>query len=306
MTFFRPFRPVLFGAPMDCGTGCRGTVLGPAALRRAGLAECLGAVRDLGDVAPLALVPPAAPEDPVHNLGEVAGWVGAIHTAAASIAGAGDLPVMLGGDHAASMGSVSAVARAARRYGRELFVLWIDAHADYNTPRTSPSGNLHGMVLSALCGEPDMVAMPGCTPAPLTPGHAAILGARSIDPGEQDLLDARGIEVTTMQQIARHGVAAPLGRLLARLAARDALLHVSFDVDVLDPVLAPGVGTPEPGGLGLDAAREIFALLRRSGRLAGLDIVETNPARDRGNATAALVCDLVAGLLEAPRLARAG
>jgi arginase len=293
-------RPVMFGAPMNAGAGRRGAEMGPKALRVAGLAQRLAAlghvVTDRGNLVPGAVTPAGLSAHLAHNLPEVAGWVAAIRAETASILAAGGLPVLLGGDHSVSIGSVAAVAEEARRQGRELFTLWIDAHADYNTPATSPSGNVHGMALAALCGEPGLGPLGTCAPPPLSPGHVHLFGVRDVDPGEQALLAARGIDVVRMETIVAGGVAPPLARILDRVAERDGMLHVSFDIDALDPMLAPGVGTPVPGGLGAADAREMMAMLHASCHLSALDVVELNPLLDVRGRTVRHVVDLLAVL----------
>lgn len=293
--------PVVFGAAVDLGAGRRGAALGPAALRGAGLLPALGpGARDRGDLHPRGLadsgaVPPV--QGKAHHLPEIAAWVRAVRREAEGILAAGGLPVLLGGDHSLSMGSVAASARAAAAMGRPLFLFWLDAHGDFNTPATSPSGNLHGMSLAALCGEPGLEAVwSGDAPPPLAAPRVHILGARDLDAEEAHSLAARGIGHSTPAQCRAEGLDRLMHRLLQRAEAEDGLLHVSFDVDVLDPALAPGVGTPVADGLDVAEVAAILAALRATGRLLSLDIVELNPLLDASGRSAALTAGLMAHL----------
>jgi arginase len=209
----------------------------------------------------------------------------------------GRVPIALGGDHSLSMGSVNGVARHAREAGRPLSVLWLDAHADFNTPATSPSGNLHGMSTAFLCGEAGLDGLIGDEPrVPIHPARLHIFGARSIDAEERALLRARGIDVVDMRMIDEFGVSVPLRRILDAVAAENGLLHVSLDVDFLDPAIAPGVGTMVPGGATYREAHLVMELLHDSGLVASLDLVELNPFLDDRGMTARLLIDLVASL----------
>jgi arginase len=206
---------------------------------------------------------------------------------------------VLGGDHAVSMGSVAGVVRRAA--GRRVGVLWIDAHADLNTPATSPSGNVHGMPLAHLLGhgDPRLVAAirggPGPGGAALRAADVAFVGLRSVDPEERAFVHAHGVAAWTMSDLDRHGVAAVAAAALAALAHVDHL-HVSFDADVLDPAVAPGVGTPVPGGLGYREAHLLMELLAESGRVASVDLVEVNPILDQRNQSAQVMVELAASL----------
>ena len=214
-----------------------------------------------------------------------------------------------GGDHSLSLGSVDGAMRHCARTGRRLFVLWLDAHADFNTPETSPTGNVHGMPLAALCGEPgfaDLFAAPA--PAPLDPAQVHLFGLRSIDGGERALVHARRVGVTDMRAIDEFGVVAPLRRVLARVAEQEAHLHVSLDVDFLDPSIAPGVGTTVPGGATFREAHLIMEMLHDCGLVRSLDVVELNPFLDERGRSARVLVELVASLfgrriLDRPSLA---
>ena len=210
---------------------------------------------------------------------------------------AGRIPVVLGGDHSLSLGSVDGAARFCRAAGRPLFVLWLDAHADFNTPETSRSGNLHGMPLAALCGEPGLEAVLDAAPGRrVDPAHVSMIGTRSLDEGERALLEARCIDVVDMRMIDEFGIVAPLRRILERVAAADGFLHVSFDVDFLDPALAPGVGTTVPGGATYREAHLVMEMLHDSGLVASLDVVELNPFLDDRGRSALVLVEMVASL----------
>jgi arginase len=271
-------------------------------LRTAGLAAELAElghrVLDHGDLAPApGETPPADPVPSLRNIGEVAAWTTAISASVHTALRSGAIPVVLGGDHSLSMGSVDGVARHCRDLGRELFVLWLDAHADFNTPETSPSGNLHGMPLAALCGEAGLEPVFAAIDRPhLLASHIHLFGIRSLDRGERRLLRSRGVDVVDMRLIDEWGVAVPLRRILDRVAAARGFLHVSLDVDFLDPTLAPGVGTTVPGGATYREAHLIMELIHDSGLMGALDVVELNPFLDERGKSALILVDLVASL----------
>ncbi len=280
-------RVAVLGLPMDLGAGRRGVDMGPSALRYARLLEeleALGlAVEDLGDVrVPLA-----------ETLRKRKGpYLEEIRQAALELRDRlrgleGVFPIVLGGDHSLSMGSVSGVARG--RIG----VIWVDAHADFNTPETSPSGNIHGMPLAVLCG----LGHPRLTEAfqAVDPRDVVLIGVRSLDPGEKRLLKEMGVRVYTMHEVDRLGMARIAEETLAYLEGLP--LHVSLDADVLDPTLAPGVGTPVPGGLTYREAHLLMEVLAHSGRVRSLDLVEVNPILDEKNRTAEMMVGLALSLL---------
>jgi len=292
---------MLLGVPMDLGAGRRGVDMGPSALRLARLGDTLGqlghGVRDLGNVE----VPVAESVD--HGTGSVR-YLDAIARVCASVADAlatlrdGVVPVVLGGDHALSLGSVAGAARRAGPDGgasRRVGVLWIDAHADLNTPASSPSGNVHGMPLAHLLGHGEARLRPWPGTAAVRPEDVVMLGLRSVDPGERALIREHGLRALTMSDVDRAGIAEVTTAALTALAHVDAL-HVSLDADVLDPAVAPGVGTPVPGGLGYREAHLLMELLCESGRVASVDLVEVNPILDEGNRTARVVVELAASL----------
>lgn len=299
-----PERVSLLGVPLEKGAGTLGTLMGPAALRTAGLPQLLSElgfdVVDHGDLAaPAALMPAMAPSDAARcrHLGEIAGWTRLIQERAYGLARDGGIPVFLGGDHSISMGTVSGVARRAAELGKETVVLWLDAHADFNTPATTPSGNMHGMSVAALCGDPALAPLiegPG-VPA-IRPSNVHIFGARSIDRDERRALAEAGVNVTDMRLIDEEGVPVLMRRLIASLAGRNVHLHVSLDADFLDPSLAPGVGTAVPGGTTYREAHLVMEMLHDSGLLGSLDVVELNPFLDERGRSARVVADLVASL----------
>ena len=292
--FQRGSRIAIIGAPIEIGTSEPGALMGPAALRTAGLARTLGglghAVHDAGDVAPDS---PAEGRD----LAAAGAWTRALSAAVAGALQDGALPVVIGGDHSLSLGSLDAVLRHCGAAARPLDVLWLDAHADFNTPETSPSGNVHGMPLAALCGEPGFSALfPDAARPRLEPARVHLFGLRSIDAGERALVTAAGVDVVDMRAIDEFGVIAPLRRILDRVAAEGGHLHVSFDIDFLDPGIAPGVGTTVPGGATFREAHLIMEMLHDSGLVGSLDVVELNPFLDERGRSARVLVELVASL----------
>ncbi len=300
-------RVSLIGAPTDIGAGTRGASMGPEALRVAGLRPTLEAqgaeVEDRGDLAGPAN-PQRAPSAGYRHLDEVLQWNRAVHDAVAAELERDRLPILLGGDHSLSVGSISAVARHCRRTGRPLRILWLDAHADFNTSLLTPSGNLHGMPVACLCGfGPDaLVDLGGRRPA-IDPGEIRQIGIRSVDQGEKRLVHEVGLEVYDMRYVDEVGMRRTLEIALADLA-RDAHVHVSFDVDFLDPDIAPGVGTTVPGGPSYREAQLCMEMIADTGRMGSLDIMELNPALDLKNRTAEVAVDLAASLFGKSTLMR--
>jgi arginase len=292
----------VLGAPIEIGASQRGTLMGPAALRTAGLLTVLEeldfAVEDHGDltvggVAPLMDTPP---ENTKHYR-EIQRWIRTISARAYDLAKTGAIPIFLGGDHSLSMGSINGVARHCREQGRELFVMWLDAHADYNTPATTITGNMHGMSAAFLCGEEGLDGLLGTEPrAPIDSSRLEMFGTRSIDKLEKDLVKLRRISVADMRKIDEFGVSVLIRRVIDRVKAVDGVLHLSFDVDFLDPEVAPGVGTMVPGGATYREAHLIMELLNDSGVVHSLDIVELNPFLDDRGRTARSVVELIASL----------
>ena len=298
----------LIGAPTDIGAGARGARMGPEALRVAGLQAALEArglqVQDRGNLAgpPNPWQPPV---DGYRHLPEVVAWNRAVHDAVLAELQQARLPILLGGDHCLGLGSISAVARHCRETGRKLRVLWLDAHADFNTRVLTPSGNLHGMPVACLCGHgpQELIEIGGTVPA-LNPKALRQIGIRSVDPGEKRFVHEVGLEVFDMRYIEEMGMRHTMELALATLDAHTHL-HVSFDVDFLDPEIAPGVGTTVPGGPTYREAQLCMEMIADTGRLASLDIMELNPALDVRNKTAELAVDLVESLFGKSTLMRA-
>jgi len=292
----------ILGAPIEAGAGVAGCAMGPAMLRTAGVVRTL---KDLGhdvvDLGDLTLGPPLGharqPEGRARHFAEIAAWTRELARETYAILREGRLPLVLGGDHSLAMGSIGGVARHAAEAGRKLFVLWLDAHSDYNTPRTSPSGNMHGMPVAMLSGEPGFEAMLGDEPhVPIDPSHVHLFGIRSIDTDERRLMRARGVDVVDMRRLDEDGFAVSIRRMIDRVTAAGGLLHVSLDVDFLDPTIAPGVGTAVPGGASYREAHLVMELLYESGLAPSLDLVELNPFLDERGKSALLLVDLVASL----------
>jgi arginase len=292
----------ILGAPIEVGASVPGAAMGPAMLRTAGIVKALRDlghnVEDRGDLAtPPALAHATAPEGKARQFTEVAAWARLLARETYGVARSGRTPIVLGGDHSLAMGSIAGVARHAADAGRELFVLWLDAHSDFNTPLTSPSGNMHGMSLAMLCKEPGLEGVFGSEPhGVVDPGRLHLFGIRSIDAGERRLLQDRGVDVVDMRTLDEHGFAGSIRRIIDRIRARDGLLHVSLDVDFLDPAIAPGVGTSVPGGATYREAHLVMELLYESGLSSSLDLVELNPFSDERGKSALLLVDLTASL----------
>ncbi len=296
----------LHGLATDAGAAERGAVMGPEALRIAGLAETLLAlghsVADKGDFR----VPPSS-RTADKRRSEILAVAAEASARGYDSLGSGGFPVFLGGDHSISMGSVSGVARWCQQQHKELFVLWFDAHGDFNTPAISPSGNLHGMALALLCGEDEFDdAFGGAWRTEIEPSNVTLFGTRSIDAGERALLEARGIEVIDMRMIDEQGATVPIRRLLERVAEADGHLHLSLDVDAMDPSIGPGVGTTVPGGLTYREAHLVMEMLHDSGLVGSLDIVELNPFLDHAGQSAHLLVDLAASLFGRRIMGRRG
>jgi arginase len=292
----------VLGVPIDIGASQRGTLMGPAALRTAGLLTLLDGLGfdvsdhgdlSIGDVAELADTPP----DNARHYREIQRWTRALSARAHELARSGAIPIFLGGNHTLSMGSVNGIARHWHEIGRELFVLWLDAHADYNTPATTTSGNMHGMSSAFLCGEPGLEGLLGEEPrASINPDQLELFGIRSIDRLEKDLLRRRRISVVDMRQIDEFGASVLIRRLIDKVTARNGVLHVSFDVDFLDPDIAPGVGTTVPGGATYREAHLVMEMLHDSGLVRSVDIVELNPFLDERGRTARTAVELIGSL----------
>jgi arginase len=297
----------LIGAPTDVGAADRGASMGPEALRVAGLAAALRE-RELDVLDTGNLGGPGNPwQPPVHgyrHLPEVVRWNELVHGQVYEQLKAERLPILLGGDHCLSIGSISAVARHCREQGRKLRVLWLDAHADFNTSELSPSGNVHGMPVACLCGfgPQQLTSLGGAVPA-ISPDWVRQIGIRSVDAGEKRFVHEQGLDVFDMRHVDEMGMRATMEQALAGLDS-DTHLHVSFDVDFLDPEIAPGVGTQVPGGPTYREAQLCMEMIADTHRLASLDVVELNPAFDVHNRTAALAVDLIESLFGKSTLVR--
>lgn len=297
----------LIGVPTDIGAGHRGASMGPEALRVANLAERL-IRRGLDVVDRGNLHGPVNPWQPPHNgyrhLPEVVAWNEAVFGAVSEALVEGRLPIMLGGDHCLAIGSISAVAKHCREQGKQLRVLWLDAHADFNTAQVTPSGNIHGMPVACLCGNGprELIELSGNVPA-TQPETFRQIGIRSVDEGEKRLVREANVGIFDMRHIDEVGMKRTMELALADID-EDTHLHVSFDVDFLDPTIAPGVGTTVRGGPNYREAQLCMEMIADTGRLGSLDIVELNPAFDKRNQTAKLAVDLVESLFGKSTLIR--
>ncbi|WP_375184416.1 arginase [Aquabacterium sp.] len=297
----------LIGVPTDVGAGSIGARMGPSALRVAGIAQAIRYfgldVRDSGD-----LHGPDNPWEPAvdgfRHLPEVVKWNELLHDAVFAELQGGRLPIVLGGDHCLGIGSISAVARHCRATGRKLRVLWLDAHADFNTAALTPTGNIHGMPVACLCGHgpAELTHIGGHVPA-LSPADIRQIGIRSVDEGEKRFVHEAGIEVFDMRYIDEMGMRHTMEQALLDLDEHTHL-HVSLDVDFLDPDIAPGVGTTVRGGPNYREAQLCMEMIADTGRLASLDVVELNPALDVRNQTAKLAVDLIESLFGKSTLMR--
>lgn len=290
----------MLGIPLDHGSSTPGCLMGPDALRVAGIHAALADLgHNLSDRGNLEIPQVTASAGSAAKLGkhgaEMVCWTQSIHAAVSDMLQDDAVPLLMGGDHAMSMGSVSALSEHAHAVGRPLYVLWLDAHTDFNTPESSPSGHIHGMPVAYFCGLPGFdVALPAQLKAPVDPQHVLMMGIRSIDQTERALVQRHGIELRDMRDIDEHGVVGPLRSFLNRVRADNGLLHVSLDVDFLDPMIAPAVGTTVPGGVTLREAHLIMELVYESGLLTSLEVAELNPALDVASSTARVLIDLIA------------
>jgi arginase len=297
----------LIGAPTDIGAGDRGASMGPEALRVAGIDRALrGLGLDVHDTGNLAGPhnPWQAPVSGYRHLPEVIAWNTAVHQAVGTALRASALPILLGGDHCLAIGSLSAVAQHCTAQGRKLRVLWLDAHADFNTHTVTPTGNIHGMPVACLCGNGPQALTNLGGPAPqLQATSIRQIGIRSVDAEEKRLVHAAGLDVFDMRFIDEHGMRETMRQALAGIDA-DTHLHVSFDVDFLDPDIAPGVGTTVHGGPTYREAQLCMEMIADTGLLASLDVVELNPAFDERNRTAQVAVDLIESLFGKSTLMR--
>ena len=302
-------RPVveIVGVPMDLGGNRRGVDMGPSAVRYAGLSEKLSEigyrVKDRGNVRvkdpdegrathQYKRYEGEGPRSPTHNVEEIVRACEELANVVAEIAKAGNIPLVLGGDHSLAMGSIAGLDRAGKRAG----VIWIDAHGDINTPETSPSGNVHGMpfaVALGLAGDPFPAALRGTTDG----ANAVLLAIRDIDAGEKTNIKKAGVTALTMADIDRTGMAGAMKKAIEVAGQAAGGIHLSLDMDALDPNEAPGVGTPVRGGLTYREAQLAMEMLAASGKLRSIEMAEVNPILDAGNRTARLAVELIASAL---------
>ena len=295
-------RIALLGIPIEIGASQPGTLMGPAALRTAGIGRILDQlgfyVEDHGDMTAPGPAPAEGPTPAnARFYDEIKAWIRALSERSFDLARSGAVPIFLGGDHSLSMGSVNGVARHWQQQGRPLFVLWLDAHADYNTPETTITGNMHGMSAAFLAGEPGLDGLLSGGPrASVGPGRIELFGVRSIDPLEKKLVSERRVAIADMRAIDEFGVGVLIRKVIERVRSQNGVLHVSFDVDFLDPAVAPGVGTTVPGGATYREAHLIMELLHDSGLVRSVDIVELNPFLDERGRTARVAVELLGSL----------
>lgn len=308
MSKARQLRITLIGAPTDIGGGERGASMGPDALRVAGLEPALRRLRhDVSDRGNLSgpINPQQSRSAGYRHLALVTEWCKRARDAVADALDDGTVPILLGGDHSLSIGSIAAVARHCDRQRRPLTVLWLDAHADSNVAASSPTGNLHGMPLAVLTGHgPDELTCLGHEQPIVDPSHITQVGIRSVDEVEKRLVTDSGMTVYDMRRIDELRMGPVMQRIIDQAAADGSHVHVSLDVDFLDPVIAPGVATTVPGGPTYREAQLCMEMIHDSGLLGSLDIMELNPAFDEHNRTAQLVVELVESLFGQQILAR--
>ncbi len=296
-------RPVhIIGVPLDLGAGRRGVDMGPSAVRIAGVGERLSAlgrsVVDRGDLATPIPETKHAGDQRKKYIRDIARVCQKLYQSALATFAEGGIPLVLGGDHSLAAGSVAAAADFARRQDRPLGLLWVDAHGDMNTPASTLSGNVHGMPLAAILGpEPAELSRIGGFCPKVPPEHAVLIGVRNLDEREKDLVRASRIHMFTMKDIDRAGIAAIAEQAITIAGEGTAGIHVSFDLDVCDPSIAPGVGTAVKGGLDYREAHMVMEMVADSGWLTSLDLVEVNPILDTRNATAILAAELALSAL---------
>ncbi|WP_237152220.1 arginase [Oryzibacter oryziterrae] len=290
----------LLGAGVQDGAGRKGCEMGPSAYRTAGIAEALAElghdVSDFGDVRPRPARVIIHRNRALKRLPETIAWIEALAEAAYA-ASEGAMPVFLGGDHSLSAGTVPGMARRAQELGRPLFVLWLDAHTDFHTLESTTSGNLHGTPVAYFTGQAGFGSTFPALPAVVDPANVAMLGIRSVDPAERTALREAGVTIHDMRAIDEQGIPPLLQRFIDRVKAANGLLHVSLDVDFLDPSIAPAVGTTVPGGATFREAHLAMEMLHDSGLVSSIDLVELNPFLDERGRTAMLMVDLLSSLM---------
>ena len=293
-------KTILIGAPIDTGQRRPGCLMGPAAYRVAGLASAIAdlghGVEDWGDVSLPDLGTPTCANPAVHSLAETLGWTQVLTDKVDDALSQGGLPIVMGGDHSLALGSVSGAAAFAARQDRPLFLLWLDAHSDFHTPMTTTSGNLHGTPVAYIAGRDGFEAFPPF-PKTIPAERICLYGIRSVDPAEHAALLDHDIAINDMRVLDEQGVVAPLRAFLETVREMGGMLHVSLDVDFLDPSIAPAVGTTVPGGTTFREAHLVMELLHESALVTSLDLVELNPFLDDRGMTARLMVDLVGSLM---------
>ena len=292
----------IIGVPLDLGGNRRGVDMGPSALRIAGLAERLGSlglrVFDEGDIVTPIPEKKTAGDPRKKYIREIARVCDRLYRISLGVLHSGGIPVVLGGDHSLGAGSVAATADFLRKDDKPLGLLWVDAHGDMNTPASSDSGNVHGMPLAAILGpEPAELSRIGGFSPKVRPEHTVLIGIRNLDDREKEIVRASRVHVFTMKDIDRNGIASVVEQAIAIAGKGTGGIHVSFDLDVCDPTIAPGVGTPVKGGLDYREAHMVMEIVADSGLLLALDLVEVNPILDDRNTTALLAAELAASAL---------
>ena len=291
----------ILGLPLQAGTGRGGCLMGPDAFRTAGLGDVVTSqgfgLSDLGDLPFPTDISEVSGPTHLKKLSEIVAWTRDIQSRAAELAAQDTFPIFIGGDHSMAAGTLTGVAQAAAAVGRPQFVLWLDAHPDMNTLTSTVSGHLHGTPMAYALGMPSFEGIFPPVLAPLDPANICMMGLRSVDEAEHQFIRDLGIDVYDMRRIDELGVAKPMEAFLQRVTAANGLLHVSFDVDFLDPEIAPAVGTTVPGGATFREAHLIMELIHDSGLASSLDLTELNPFLDIRGKTATLMCDLTASLL---------
>jgi len=291
----------IIGCPVDLGAGRRGVDMGPSALRVAGLESRLEAlghrVTDAGDVD--VTIPETQDSGPsvLRYKPAILAACGALRDSVVRSLDAGRTPLVLGGDHSLSIGSFSGVSDHFSRRGESTGLIWFDAHGDFNTPETTPSGNIHGMALALLLGhgDPDLAGLGGRSPKALAQ-RTVLIGVRDLDPGERDNLRRAGVTVFTIREVDERGMREVIRAAVAAAGVRTGGIHVSFDLDVLDPEDAPGTGTPVEGGLSYREAHLAMEMLADTADVVSADVVEVNPILDTANRTADLAVELIQSL----------
>ena len=291
----------ILGLPLQAGTGRGGCLMGPDAFRTAGLGDVITSqglgLNDLGNLSFPSETPQVDGPGHLKKLSEIVAWTRNIQTKATALSMLDTFPIFIGGDHSMAAGTLTGVALAAQSKKRPQFVLWLDAHPDMNTLTSTISGHLHGTPMAYALGMPSFDDIFPPVLAPLDPKNVCMIGLRSVDEPEHRFISNLGMDVYDMRRIDEVGVAKPVSDFLERVTAANGLLHVSFDVDFLDPEIAPGVGTTVPGGATFREAHLIMEMVYDSGLASSLDLTELNPFLDIRGKTATLMCDLTASLL---------